>query len=76
MLNPTKKEIEKILREKFPDIDDEEMAVRVKVERRYQEKHLKAYLKGQKQFAFGQDARRKPIYFPVEDGSKSNKEEE
>ena len=70
MLNPTKKEIEDILREKYPDIEDEEMELRVKVERRYQEKHLKAYLKGQTRFSFGVDPRKQPVYFPVEDGSK------
>ena len=65
-----KKEIERTLKERFPDIDKGEMDLRVKLEVAFQDRHLKAYLAGRDRFRFGVDQAKRPIYFEVEDGRK------
>ena len=60
-------ELKAALKEKFPDAPEDEMAMRLKLERNFQNKHLRAYLRGARQFTFGVDMKNQPMYFNVEE---------
>ncbi len=70
-------EIKEALKKKFPkfhtpesEMDEktkDEWYIRLKLERNFQNAHLKAYMKGQKQFVFGRDFKNRKLYFDVEE---------
>ena len=60
-------ELKEMLKEKYPEADEDEMHVRLKLERNFQNAHLRAYLKGAQKFVFGRDFKNKPLYFDVEE---------
>ena len=55
------------IKEQYPNATHREMAMRLKLERNFQKKHLQAYLRGQRRFAFGVDMQNRPMYFNVEE---------
>jgi len=62
----TSPEIEKAVKEKYPDAPDDEILLRIKMEEVYQREHLKAYLAGKKTFTLGYDNKNKPMEWDVE----------
>ena len=64
----TLNDIKETLKEKFPNIPEKEMELRVRLESLFQKKHLKAYLRGQDRFQYGHDNAGRPLFFEVEDG--------
>jgi len=68
----TIEDITEALKEKYPKASELEMVIRTKLESRFQNKHLKAYLRGQKRFSYGKDAQGRPTYFDVLDGSQED----
>ena len=68
----TLKDITEALKEKYPKASELEMVIRTKLESRFQNKHLRAYLRGQKKFSYGFDAQGRPTYFDVLDGSQED----
>jgi hypothetical protein len=60
-----KEEITRVLKEKYPEISEKEMAMRIELEIKFQQKHLRAYLAGKKQFVFGRDGKGRKLYFDV-----------
>ena len=65
----TLEKIREAIKEKYPKASELEMCIRTKLESRFQNKHLRAYLRGQKRFSYGFDAQGRPHYFNVLDGS-------
>ena len=65
-------DITEALKEKYPKASELEMMIRTKLESRFQNKHLRAYLRGQKRFSYGFDAQRRPLYFDVLDGGRED----
>jgi len=53
--------------EKWDEATRDEWAMRLKLERNFQKKHLQAYLRGARKFSFGVDNQNKPMYFNVEE---------
>ena len=68
----TLEEIKEAIKEKYPKASELEMFIRTKLESRFQNKHLRAYLRGQKRFSYGFDAQGRPTYFNVLDGSQED----
>jgi len=68
----TYRDIKEELKKKYPDISEEEMAVRIRVESNFQKRHLRAYLRGQKKFSWGRDVKKMPIWYEVKDGEEKS----
>ena len=68
----TIEDITEALKEQYPKATELEMLIRTKLESRFQNKHLRAYLRGQKRFSYGFDAQGRPLHFDVLDGSQED----